>query len=173
MLQFNNYIRFGHPPVGHTGGGGGGTGTDFRHERHILSGVWPHVVRFGHPPAGHSGGTPPTGTDFRHERHILSGVWPHTVRFGHPPVGTSGVQPGAVVVGGRQIWPEELDDLTLATHKWHQRLIDAAKPGQTGEEIRKIAQKLGSLGGKARAEAMTSKQRTQQASKAAQVRWQR
>lgn len=76
-----------------------------------------------------------------------------------------------ILTGGRQIWPEELDDLTLATHKWHQRLIDAQKPGTTGEEIRAIASKLGKLGGYARAEAMTQKQRTQQASKAALTRW--
>lgn len=76
-----------------------------------------------------------------------------------------------IITGGRQIWEIELDDLTLATHKWHQRLIDAAKPGTTGEDIRAIASKLGKLGGHARAEAMTQKQRTQQASKAALTRW--
>jgi hypothetical protein len=79
--------------------------------------------------------------------------------------------PPPTISSGRQIWEEELDDLTLATHKWHQRLIDAAKVGTTGEEIRKIAQKLGKMGGIARAESMTSKQRSQQASKAAITRW--
>lgn len=78
--------------------------------------------------------------------------------------------PDIVVSSGRQIWEEELDDLTFKLHRYHQKLIDQSK-FKTGEEIRAIAQKLGKLGGEARAKSMTSTQKSNQASKAAQVRW--
>src|SRR5215467_8868604 len=51
------------------------------------------------------------------------------------------VQEEELVTGGRQIWLEELDDLTLASHKWHQRLIEQSK-FKTGEEIHKAAKAL-------------------------------
>lgn len=79
--------------------------------------------------------------------------------------------PVQTVSSGRQVWPEELDDLTLATHKWHQRLIDA-HDHKIGLEIRKAAQELGRSGGFARAESLSQKQRTNIATKAAQTRWQ-
>src|SRR5712664_3727563 len=73
--------------------------------------------------------------------------------------------------GGRQVWEQELDDLTLASHKWHQRLIEA-NSFKTGEEIHRIAQELGSKGGMARAQSLTAKHRSDIATKAAQTRWQ-
>jgi hypothetical protein len=83
--------------------------------------------------------------------------------------------PSELVTGGRQVWPEELDDLTLATHKWHQRLIDHAR-NKTGEDIRKAAAELGRIGGlkggPARAESLNAQQRSNIASRAANARWQ-
>ena len=71
-----------------------------------------------------------------------------------------------LVVGGRT--DAEQEELQLAIHKWHQRLL-ASK--QVHPDISAIASKLGRAGGYARAEALTAKQRSDQASKAAQTRW--
>lgn len=85
---FVNFVRFGFAPRGSPSAG---TGTDFPHEVHYLSGLPSHMVRFGHPPSGTSQGQ--TGTDFRHEVHFLSGLPNHMVRFGRQPVGTTGSGP--------------------------------------------------------------------------------
>jgi hypothetical protein len=80
-----------------------------------------------------------------------------------------------LVVGGRT----DEEELQLAIHKWHQRLLASKQTPKTTPpptppphpDISAIASKLGRAGGYARAEALTAKQRSDQASKAAQVRW--
>jgi hypothetical protein len=129
------------------------------------------VLNTSLPLAGGSYGLTGTATTLTHN---TSGAF--SLSLGSGSYGLSGSSVSLthtttqVTTGGRQVWPEEVDDLTLATHKWHQRLVEA-NSFKTGEEIHKIAQSLGKLGGQARAKALTQTQRTNIATKAAQARW--
>lgn len=75
------------------------------------------------------------------------------------------------VSSGRYITEEEVYEASLALAKWNQKQREATSLKQPPPDISKIASKLGAKGGHARAQAMTPNQRSNQASKAAQVRW--
>lgn len=76
-----------------------------------------------------------------------------------------------ILSSGRYITEEEVYEATLAHRKWNERLQEATKLKTVHPDISQIASKLGAKGGHARAQAMTPNQRSNQASKAAQVRW--
>lgn len=78
--------------------------------------------------------------------------------------------PTGITTGGRQVEEWEVEQYLTAANEYYKKVINAYNT-QTAQDVSKIAAELGKRGGEARAKALTSTQRSNIATKAAQIRW--
>lgn len=82
------------------------------------------------------------------------------------PITQAPTPPPTITTGGRQIEEWEVAEYLAAAENYKRKVL-----ASTTYVVSDIAAELGKLGGHARAKALTSTQRSNIASKAAQTRW--